>query len=158
MMHMKNDKGCLFDYELVTDLRSWLGFYPKKLLSLNAFCQLLSSPYVICASDMLYPSDLVKSKTRFMRAAGAVAGVVLEKHLHEVCAAHGVKIGKKNPCIADLNEALKNSGVIGTTEWRFNQHLADIRNLCDHNKDKEPTSDQVNDLIAGVTKVTKTVF
>jgi hypothetical protein len=36
--------------------------------------------------------------------------------------------------------------------------LADIRNLCDHNRKVEPTADQVNDLIAGATKVTKTLF
>jgi hypothetical protein len=107
-------------------------------------------------SELGAARELLKHK--FMRAAGAMAGVVLERHLFEVCTAHGVKISKKNPCIADLNEALKNSGVIGTPEWRFNQHLADIRNLCDHNKAKEPTSDQVADLIDGVAKVTKTVF
>jgi hypothetical protein len=107
-------------------------------------------------SELEAARELLKHK--FMRAAGAVAGVVLERHLSEVCAAHGVKITKKHPGIADLNEALKNAGIIGTPEWRFNQHLADIRNLCDHNKDKEPTADQVNDLIDGVAKVTKTLF
>jgi hypothetical protein len=30
--------------------------------------------------------------------------------------------------------------------------------LCDHSKTAEPTPDQVNDLIAGVTKVSKTLF
>ncbi|MCI0560080.1 MAG: hypothetical protein MN733_16445 [Nitrososphaera sp.] len=107
-------------------------------------------------SELDAARELLKHK--FTRAAGAVAGVVLEKHLTEVCAARGIKIAKKHPGIADLNEALKSAGAIGTPEWRFNQHLADIRNLCDHNKNKEPTSDQVNDLIDGVAKVTKTVF
>lgn len=97
-------------------------------------------------------------KHKFTRAAGAVAGVVLEKHLLEVCNNHNIKIVKKNPAISDLNEALKSASVIGTPEWRFNQHLGDIRNLCDHNKSKEPTSDQVGDLIDGVAKVTKTIF
>ena len=36
--------------------------------------------------------------------------------------------------------------------------LGDIRNLCDHGKTAEPTLDQVNDPVAGVTKVTKTIF
>jgi hypothetical protein len=97
-------------------------------------------------------------KHRFVRAAGAVAGVVLEKHLSTVCAAHSVLLSKKHPTIADLNEALKAAGVIATPEWRFNQHLADIRNLCDHNKAHDPTQDQVTDLIDGVAKVTKTLF
>lgn len=93
-----------------------------------------------------------------MRAAGAVAGVVLEKHLLEVCNNHNIKIGKKYPTIADLNDLLKNSNVIGTPGWRFHQHLADIRNLCDHNKQTDPTSAQVEDLIQGVAKVAKTLF
>ena len=43
---------------------------------------------------------------RFLRAAGAVAGVVLEKHLKQVCEDHNLKIAKKNPTIGDLNELL----------------------------------------------------
>jgi hypothetical protein len=99
-----------------------------------------------------------------LRGIGLQIGVLLkiggtsEKHLLEVCSNHNIKITKKHPTIADLNDALKNSDVIGTAEWRFNQHLADVRNLCDHNKQKDPTSEQVDDLIQGVAKVTKTIF
>lgn len=107
-------------------------------------------------SELDAARELLKHK--FMRAAGAVAGVVLEKHLLEVCLNHNIKISKKHPTIADLNDALKNSDVIETPQWRFHQHLADIRNLCDHNKQKEPTTEQVSDLIEGVSKVSKTVF
>ncbi len=98
------------------------------------------------------------SKQKFLRAAGAVAGVVLERHLRQVCNNHGTKVGKKAHGIADLNNALKESGVVDVPQWRFIQHLADIRNLCDHDKKVEPTTDQVNDLIAGVAKVTKTLY
>jgi hypothetical protein len=98
------------------------------------------------------------AKNKFTRAAGALAGVVLEKHLTQVCQNHAIKITKKNPGIGDLNEALKKADVIDTPQWRFIQHLADIRNLCDHNKKTEPTGSQVDDLIAGVQKLVKTVF
>jgi hypothetical protein len=97
-------------------------------------------------------------KHRFVRAAGAVAGVVLEKHLAEVCDSHQVKISKKNPTVGDYNDALKNEAVIETPQWRFIQHLGDVRNLCDHDKKKEPTTDQVEGLISGVEKLTKTLF
>jgi len=107
-------------------------------------------------SELDAARELLKHK--FMRAAGAVAGVVLEKHLLEVCNNHDIKVTKKHSTIADLNDALKNSDVIETPEWRFNQHLADLRNLCDHNKQKEPTPEQVDDLIQGVAKVAKTIF
>ena len=97
------------------------------------------------------------SKHGFTRAAGAVAGVVIEKHLAQVCENHSVKITKAKPTINDLNEALKTAGVIEIPTWRFIQHLADIRNLCDHNKTAEPTQEQVDDMIAGVSKISKTV-
>ena len=38
------------------------------------------------------------------------------------------------------------------------QYLTDLRNLCDHDKESEPTADQVSELISGVEKVTKTLF
>jgi hypothetical protein len=97
-------------------------------------------------------------KHKFTRAAGALAGVVLERHLAQVCDNHNIKMTKKAPNIADLNNALKEASVIDVPQWRFIQHLADIRNLCDHDKKSEPTVEQVDDLIAGVMKVTKTLF
>jgi hypothetical protein len=100
----------------------------------------------------------VLAKHKFARAAGALSGVVLERHLSQVCADHHLPIGKKNPTIADFNEALKAGAVIDLPQWRFIQHLADIRNLCDHSRSPEPTAEQVADLLAGVKKVTKTVY
>lgn len=97
-------------------------------------------------------------KHRFVRAAGAISGVVLEKHLYQIAVNHNLKSGKKNPTINDFNELLKNNNVIDTAKWRFIQHLGDIRNLCDHNKNREPTKDEVSDLISGVEKIIKTTF
>ena len=97
-------------------------------------------------------------KKGFLRGSGAIAGVVLEKHLRHICQYHNVKIKKKNPSISDYNQLLKNEGLIDTPKWRFIQHLADVRNLCDHKKDREPTHDDVSELIEGVKKVIKTVF
>jgi len=75
-----------------------------------------------------------------------------------VCDNHGVNLSKKLPTISVLNDALKNANVVDVPQWRFVQHLADIRNLCDHSKSREPTVEQVNDLIDGVLKTTKTLF
>lgn len=98
------------------------------------------------------------AKNGYVRAAGAVAGVVLEHHLAQVAVNHGITPGKKNPTIADFNDALKTAKVLETPDWRFIQHLGDLRNLCDHKKKAEPTKDQIADLIGGVTKLTKTLF
>ena len=92
------------------------------------------------------------------RAAGALAGVVLERHLQRVAVNHRISIGKKNPTISDMNDPLKNSGVYDTPVWRKIQLLGDIRNLCGHQKSTEPTEEQVDELISGVNSVIKSVF
>lgn len=98
------------------------------------------------------------AKHKFVRAAGAISGVVLEKHLSQVVLNHNLKSVKKNPTINDFNELLKTNDVIDTAKWRFIQHLGDIRNMCDHSKEREPTIDEVTDLILGVEKVIKTTY
>ena len=96
-------------------------------------------------------------KMGFLRAAGAICGVVLENHFKGVCKNRNINIQKKNPTIADYNDALKNS-VYDTVEWRRIQRLGDIRNLCDHSKEREPTKDEVEELISGTERVTKTIY
>lgn len=98
------------------------------------------------------------NKNGFVRGAGAMAGVVLEGHLSQVCENHKISITKKKPTINDYNQSLKDSAVIEVHDWRFIQHLGDLRNLCDHDKKKEPTKEQVEELIAGVEKISKTIF
>ncbi len=98
------------------------------------------------------------SKKGFVRGAGAIAGVVLEKHLGHICEAHNLKSRKKRPTISDFYQMLKENDIIDTPKWRFIQHLGDLRNLCDHPKDREPTKDDAMELIEGVEKTIKTVF
>jgi hypothetical protein len=98
------------------------------------------------------------NKKGFMRGAGAIAGVVLEKHLSQVCENHKLKVTKKNPTINDFNQLLKDNDVIDIPTWRFIQRLADLRNLCDHDKKREPKKEEIEELINGVEKITKTVF
>ena len=92
------------------------------------------------------------------RAAGALAGVVLERHLQRAAQNHKITIRKRSPTISDLNDPLKNSGVYDMPTWRKIQLLADIRNLCAHEKKREPTDDEVDELISGVNSVIKSVF
>ncbi|MBR6244146.1 hypothetical protein IKR20_01075 [bacterium] len=96
-------------------------------------------------------------KKGFLREAGAICGVLIEKHLAFVCKNRNIVINKKNPTIADYNDKLKDIAY-DTIEWRKIQVLGDIRNLCDHSKDKEPTKDEVEELIAGTERIIKTVF
>jgi hypothetical protein len=93
-----------------------------------------------------------------LRASGVIAGVVLESYLANVTNNHKLKITKRNPTLSDFNESLKNNDIIDTTVWRKISYLSDIRNICAHKKDIEPTKDQVEELIAGVHWVAKNVF
>ena len=110
----------------------------------------------------LFDSEIDKSrellKNKFIRAAGAIAGVVLERHLLQVCENHRIKFQKKDPGISYLNDLIKKSEIIDMAQWRNIQYLGDIRNTCDHDKENDPTADQVKDLIDGTAKITKTLF
>lgn len=107
-------------------------------------------------SELDAANELFKHK--FFRAAGVIAGVVLEKHLAQVASARNISLSKKNPTLSDWNDKLRSEAVIDTPTWRQIQHLGDIRNLCAHGKDREPTKEEVTDLIAGAAKVSKNVF
>jgi hypothetical protein len=100
----------------------------------------------------------VQLKKISKRAAGALAGVVLERHLQRIAENHKIVIRKKSPTISDLNDPLKQEGVYDVPTWRKIQLLADIRNLCSHQKESEPTDEQVDELISGVNSVIKSVF
>lgn len=110
----------------------------------------------------LYDDELESAmdlyKHGHLRAAGTIAGVVLEGHLGNTCMNHNITLTKKNPTLADYNEALKNNEVLDVANWRWVQRLGDIRNLCAHAKDREPTNDEVLELINGVGKAIKTIF
>jgi uncharacterized protein (UPF0332 family) len=79
-------------------------------------------------------------------------------HLKQVCSNHKIAVKKSNPTINDFNQLLKDDGVIETPTWRFIQHLGDLRNLCDHKKQKELTKEEIEELIQGVDKISKTLY
>ena len=98
------------------------------------------------------------NKNGFSRAAGAMCGVVIEKHLNEICDSHDIVINKNNPTINDFNESLKANNIYEISSFRKIQYLADIRNKCDHKKDEEPSKQEVDDLINGTTWLIKNIF
>ncbi len=110
----------------------------------------------LCDSELGSARALLK--TGHLRAAGTVAGVVLERHLSVAAKRHGVIMKKKNPTINDWNEAMRAENKIDLPTWRLIQWLGDIRNLCAHKKDREPKADEVGELIDGVDKITKTLL
>lgn len=106
-------------------------------------------------SELKTAQELLKISTR---AAGSLAGVILETYLQKIIIKHNLAISKKHPTIADMNEPLKNHNIIDLTTWRKISYLGDIRNLCSHKKDTEPTKEQVQELIDGVNWAIKNIF
>lgn len=154
-----------YEKEVVVDSSAAVPHFRQQLAMVEAakarFSSTLFEMRQLVQADLLdseLESAEVLAKHKFTRAAGAVAGVVLERHLSQICSDHNLNTGKKNPTISDFNEALKGGAVIDLPQWRFIQHLTDIRNLCDHSRTPEPTAEQVGDLIQGAKKITKTIF
>jgi len=108
----------------------------------------------------VFESELDSSKylldKGFNRSAGAICGVLLEKHLSTMCEVHKIGISKKGPSISDYNAELYKALIIDLTQNKYITYLADIRNKCDHNKTKEPTKEEIEDLISGTKKVLST--
>ncbi|MBL8827574.1 MAG: DUF4145 domain-containing protein [Planctomycetaceae bacterium] len=92
-----------------------------------------------------------------LRAAGALAGVVLERHLQQTCDTHKLTFRKQKPTLSDYSESLKQANVIDVAAWRKLSYLADIRNICCHSKGDDPTGEQVKELIDGVNWAIKTI-
>jgi len=136
-------------HQQVIILQSAKGRFESSLFDIK---QLLQSD--------LFDSELEAAKELnnkgFTRGAGAVAGVVLESHLAQVCENHKLTV-KKNPTISNLNDLLKANNIVEVPTWRFIQHLGDLRNKCDH-KGADPTQQEINELIGGVEKITKSIF
>jgi len=84
-----------------------------------------------------------------VRASGVLCGVILENHLKQVVEDNNIKLSKKNNTLSDYNDMLKSNNIITNTIFKKILYLSDIRNLCSHKKQQEPTKEQVIELIDG---------
>lgn len=127
-------------------LNSCIHVLDSKLSDIEGVLQ-----YEIFENELEAASDLLKKK--YLRAAGAIAGITLEVHLSKVCKNHGLKFKSSNPTISKFNEALKNATLVDTPTWRLIARLGDIRNMSVHSKDREPNESEIDDLIRGCKKL-----
>lgn len=101
----------------------------------------------IVGDELLEARTLLKA--RYIRAAGALAGVLLERSLKRLCDRQQppIKYTSKNGTISYLNDELKKANIYDQVQWREIQVLGDIRNTCDHANTTEPDKTKVEDLI-----------
>lgn len=118
---------------------------------------LLSIPDVIEVKEMnlrkLISADFVETELdkaevlfnhKYERCAGALAGVALEKHLETMCQINTV-LYKPKDTLDPLATKLYKNDYLDITELKKVQHLASIRNKCDH--PDEITREEVRELI-----------
>lgn len=128
---------------------------------LNALPQYLEhrlSDMELTIASILMGDELLEAeyllKKGFIRAAGALAGVVLERHLKMRCDKNEPKLKyPKNATISKLSDIMKDDNLLDIPEWRKIQYLGDIRNKCDHDKKVEPKKEEVADLISKVKEM-----
>jgi len=111
--------------------------------------------YSVLMDDELEAARHLLSKG-FSRPAGVLAGVILERHLKNLLRKHTPPIKyRKNATLSSINDLCKET-VYDLVTWRKVQYLTDLRNLCAHDKTREPTKDQVAELVGGVSAILMT--
>jgi len=81
----------------------------------------------------------------FIRAAGALCGVIIEKHLKPKLLPFDADAYKLT--LNALNDKCKINDLYSEIERKRISHMAGIRNLCDHKKPTDPTKQQIQTLI-----------
>ena len=92
----------------------------------------------------------------FIRPAGVVAGVVLERALKDLFVDNDITLDRRNPTISWMNDRLKAEGVYDAMVLHKIRWYAGVRNKCSHDDGEEPKKDDVKDMIEGVGKFAKT--
>jgi hypothetical protein len=103
-------------------------------------------------SELDAARELVKNG--FLRGAGAVAGVVIEKHLAQVCASHNVATRKQHPTISDFNDLLKTASVLDVPTSTVGRRARPLRSQ----QATRTYECEVFELIDGTEKLCKTLF
>ena len=122
--------------DLITSQADLLSAVPNRLRYSKYDFEL--EAYSVLVDDQLEEARHLHSR-EFLRAAGALAGVTLERHLKNLLRKHSPPIKvPKTATLAKLNDLCKDT-VYDLIAWRKIQHLSDLRNLCSHDKSREPT-------------------
>ncbi len=109
--------------------------------------------YGFSKSEIEVAKELQKNK--HLRAAGAVAGVVIEVHLRTVATNRKISVPKTSK-ISIYNEKLKGK-VYDATMTKRVELCANIRNKCAHASDNPPTDDEIDTIISSAEIIIATV-
>ena len=124
------------------------GYIEAKALSLRG----------IIARDLMDDELVIArylSEQGYLREAGVIAGIVLEKHLKLMCERRGIALEKK-AMLGEVNNKLRAS-YRDDSDYRRVQWMSEIRALCTHDKGSLPDPDRLNQLLLAVKDFIATV-
>jgi len=101
------------------------------------------------ASEPLFEAKAL-FRAGYFPAAGAIAGVVLERHLKALCANQEPPLILRSKTINPLNDALKAAHIYDQAQALRVQLMAEIRNRCDHSVSNPPTQEEIWRMIVDV--------
>lgn len=89
----------------------------------------------------------------FLRSAGALAGIVLERHLKNLLEKHEPPIKyRERAALGELNKLCGENNIYEPTDKSRVDVLNQIRIRCVHDKEPKPKKEEVQGLIDGVSK------
>lgn len=124
----------------------WFGFKVIVQEIMSTISSLESANEPLFEAKVLFRAD-------YSLASGAIAGVVLERHLKALCAIQNPLIPTEGMTINPLNLALKKAEVYDKTQFQRIDVLGTIRNRCDHFVPNPPSKEEVWELIEGTEKL-----
>ena len=143
-------------------------FFDTFVLGVNAQRRILTSifenidnPLFNMESDIQYgiyesEMDIARElkEQGFLRAAGSIAGVVLEVHLKQVVINRNIPLDddKKN-MMSDYNNMLKRNGVYNKITSSLIKTCNDIRNKCVHPDKDDPTDGEISTIISTAERI-----
>lgn len=153
-----------FDKKIMASQADGIPVFQQQINILNSVFDSLDN--VLYETEQLIHASLLDqelqsarqlAKSQFLRSSAAICGIVLERHLGQLCNKYMLKVPKKNMTIKDYNDLLKKLDIYSFETWRFIQHLEELWTLSCRNKKEMPTTAEANDLIDGTQKIIKTV-
>lgn len=156
LLHVQciNLKGS-YEIYAIKQFERQLGFLEAAKDLINTTCYNIENDirYHVYIDELDAAEHLLKRN--YIRAAGSVAGVVLENHLKVVCKSISNIDLDGNETLSKYNALLKNQ--IGDILWGRIDAISRIRNLCDHAKDSNPTKNDVQFLINETKEIIREV-
>lgn len=123
----------------------WFGF--KTIVQ-----EILSNPTNAGEANDPLLETKVLFRTGYFPAAGAMAGVILERHLKALCEIQTPPLNPHGNTINPLNETLRSAQIYDQIQHRRIQVMGDIRNRCSHSVAIPVSQEEVWELIQDVSR------